>query len=126
MLRMGIGYRMSDSGYRGGDEAVLLVAVLASSAGAKADYLGKVTAVVDGDTFTMEAAARTAPTSDLASGVYDAIMRPGNRPRSTSLRLFRHPSLAQSIFPSRQHLRLPVRQAVLDVLDPKIRVACTH
>jgi hypothetical protein len=30
--------------------------------------------VADGDTFTMEAAACTAPTSDLASGVYDAII----------------------------------------------------
>ena len=43
--------------------------------------------------------------------------------RSTSLQLFRHPRLAQGIFPSRQHLGVSVRQAILDVLDPKMRVA---
>ena len=35
--------------------AAILVAALSVSTGASADYLGKVTAVVDGDTFTMEA-----------------------------------------------------------------------
>src|SRR5882762_10450429 len=46
--------------------------------------------------------------------------------RSTSLQLFRHPRLAQGIFPSRQHLGLSVRQAVLDALNPKIRVTCAY
>jgi endonuclease YncB( thermonuclease family) len=36
----------------------ILVAALSIPAAAKADYLGKVTAVVDGDTFTMEAETR--------------------------------------------------------------------
>ena len=36
----------------------ILVAALSVPAAASADYLGKVTAVVDGDTFTMEAETR--------------------------------------------------------------------
>ena len=46
MAPEGTGYRMSDSGYRGGNETIL------------GDPFGKVTAVSDGDTFSMESESR--------------------------------------------------------------------
>jgi len=42
------------------------------------------------------------------------------------LRLLGHARLAESMFPSHQDLGLPVRQTVLDVLNPKIWVARTN
>jgi hypothetical protein len=53
------------------------------------------------------------------------VFEPRKRP-VYKLRLFRDTRLPQSIFPSGQHLELSVGQPVLDVLDPKIRVAGTH